>query len=191
MHPFFKNHRAGALAGLLLIALAGCAPQKEETTNALAGTVWQFDHATGLTQVTLNPSVSISTTTQDLELANQAPFKTQKLMFFDGTRYGGIVPVSLTGPVASTGTYEVKGNQVRFTFEFTGYRETPNDTQGLSPDPKHTAAILQVVNRTDDELVLLQDVPSLQEMETLNQPDSSKRAIYVKSTATYFFRRVN
>lgn len=190
MISFRKKKGAFAVAAMLLVVAAGCSSQTDETTNALAGTKWQFDHATGLTQVTLNPSVNIYTTTQYLENANQAPFKSQKLMFFDANRYGGIVPVSLTGPVASTGTYEVKGNQVRFTFGYKGYRETPNDTQGLTPDPAHTAAILQVVKRTDDELVLLQDVPALQEMETINQSDETKRAIYVKSTATYHFRRV-
>ena len=172
-----------------MVALSACSPQNE-TTNALSGTKWQFVRATGFTTVTLNPKTSIYPTTQNLDLANQEPFKTQKLIFFDDTRYGGIVPVSLTGPVASTGTYTVQGNTVRFTFEFKGYREQPNDTQGLTADPRHTTAILQVANRTNDELTLLQDVPALQEMENANQPDANQRAIYVKSTATYYFRRV-
>lgn len=186
--PFHRTRQAAAL--LALAVLAGCSPKNEDATNKLAGTTWQFVRATGITQVTLNPSASIYTTTQNLDLANQEPFKTQKLIFFDGSRYGGIVPVSLTGPVASTGTYTVEGKKLRFTFDYKGYREQPNDTQGLTPDPSHTTAILQATLPSDDELVLLQDAPALQEMETANQPDEAKRAIYVKSTATYYFRRV-
>lgn len=190
MQSLLHFHRARwAVALLGLIVLAGCAP-KNEAINALTGTKWQFVRATGFTTVTLDPSASIYTTTQNLDLANQEPFKTQKLIFFDDSRYGGIVPLSLTGPVASTGTYTVEGKKVRFTFDYKGYRNLPNDTQGLTPDPKHTTAILQATLRSDDELELLQDAPALQEMETLNQPDEAKRAIYVKSTATYIFRRV-
>jgi hypothetical protein len=191
MTIFTVNLRATRVTILLALAiLAGCSPKNEDTTNQLASTKWQFVRATGFTTVTLDPSASIYTTTQNLDLANQEPFKTQKLIFFDDSRYGGIVPLSLTGPVASTGTYTVEGKKVRFTFDYKGYRDLPNDTQGLTPDPKHTTAILQATLRSDDELELLQDAPALQEMETLNQPDEAKRAIYVKSTATYIFRRV-
>lgn len=188
--PPFQRVRQTAAALLGLVILAGCSPKTEANTNRLAGTKWQFVRATGITQVTLEPARSIQITTQNLDFANQTPFKTEKLIFFDGTRYGGIVPVSLTGPVASTGSYAVDGSKLRFTFDFKGYREQPNDTQGLTPDPNHTTAIFQATLASDDELVLLQDVPALQEMESLNQPDEAKRALYVKSTATYYFRRV-
>lgn len=191
MQHLLLLHRVRRTAALLgLAVLAGCSPKTETATNRLAGTKWQFVRATGITQVTLNPSASIQVTTQNLDFANQAPFKTEKLIFFDGSRYGGIVPVSLTGPVASTGSYAVNGSKLRFTFDYKGYREQPNDTEGLTPDPNHTTAIFQATLPSDDELVLLQDVPALQEMETHNQPDEAKRAIYVKSTATYYFRRV-
>jgi len=190
LHPPFHRVRRTAVALLELAILAGCSPQTEEATTTLTGTKWQFVRATGITQVTLNPTASIQVTTQNLDFANQAPFKTEKLIFFDDTRYGGIVPVALTGPVASTGSYAVDGSKLRFTFDYKGYREQPNDTQGLTPDPHHTTAIFQATLPSDEELVLLQDVPALQEMETRNQPDEAKRAIYVKSTATYYFRRV-
>ncbi len=171
----------------LLALLVGCSTQNE---NALSGTTWQFDHAEGAIVVTPNPSVSLQTITQYLENANQAPFKTEKLRFFDDGRYGGIVPLALTGPVASTGTYTHQGDELRLTLTHRGYRDTPNDLTGLTPDSAKTFVCLKLARHTADELVLLQDVPCLQAMETANQKNEDKRAVYSRATATYTFRRV-
>jgi hypothetical protein len=185
-----QKRRAGwAAAFLLPVFLTACSPKNGANTG-LSGTAWQFDHATGVIFVTPNPSASLQTITQYLENADQARFKTEKLRFFDNTRYGGIVPVALTGPVASTGTYTQQGNELRFTFTHRGYRDTPNDTQGLTPDTAGTFACLKIDRQTDDELVLLQDVPCLQEMEAVREKDPDKRAVYSRATATYYFRRV-
>ncbi|MCY7349167.1 MAG: hypothetical protein LH606_00635 [Cytophagaceae bacterium] len=177
------------LVSFLLIQSA-CSDKTSTSNTGLTGTVWQFDHATGLTTVALTPATSIETTTQYIETADQAPFKNQKLIFYDASNFGGLVPLSLHGPVAATGTYTQKGDQLQFTFNFRGYHATPGSTQGLTPDSGKTAAYLRIVRQSDDELVLLQDVESLGAMEDINQKDPDKRALYAKSTATYYFKRV-
>ena len=176
-----------------LVVQAACSGKKEGagvSGDALTGTTWQFDHATGLTTVALTPATNIQTTTLYLENANQAPFKNQKLLFYDATRFGGIIPVSLRGPVAATGTYTRQGNQLRFIFNFFGYNDTPGKTQDLKIDSGKTAAYLNILRQDDDELVLIQDLQSLSDMEAINQKDPNQRALYAKSTATYFYKRV-